>query len=285
MRHCTQPGEGIPRTFAVARRRSRRVGQRIASPCTAPIDAVSTLTESTRAALQLVTSLDPVLWAVVGRSLAVSGLACLLAAGVGLLVGAWLGVARFPGREAALTVLNTLLALPSVVVGLLVYLLLSRGGPLGFLGWLFSFQAMVLAQMVLVIPVVTALTRQTVEDADTLHGEQLASLGAGRVLRGLLLAWDERYALLAVLMVAFGRAVSEVGAVMIVGGNIDGFTRVMTTAIALETSKGDLPLALGLGMVLLSVVLGLNAAVAGLRHWRARVDGVAAGASGGWVAT
>ena len=156
---------------------------------------MSTLTESTRAALQLVTSLDPVLWAVVGRSLAVSGLACLLAAGVGLLVGAWLGVARFPGREAALTVLNTLLALPSVVVGLLVYLLLSRGGPLGFLGWLFSFQAMVLAQMVLVIPVVTALTRQTVEDADTLHGEQLASLGAGRVLRGLLLAWDERYAL------------------------------------------------------------------------------------------
>ena len=246
---------------------------------------MSTLTESTRAALQLVTSLDPVLWAVVGRSLAVSGLACLLAAGVGLLVGAWLGVARFPGREAALTVLNTLLALPSVVVGLLVYLLLSRGGPLGFLGWLFSFQAMVLAQMVLVIPVVTALTRQTVEDADTLHGEQLASLGAGRVLRGLLLAWDERYALLAVLMVAFGRAVSEGGAVMIVGGNIDGFTRVMTTAIALETSKGDLPLALGLGMVLLSVVLGLNAAVAGLRHWRARVDGVAAGASGGWVAT
>ena len=246
---------------------------------------MSTLTESTRAALQLVTSLDPVLWAVVGRSLAVSGLACLLAAGVGLLVRAWLGVARFPGREAALTVLNTLLALPSVVVGLLVYLLLSRGGPLGFLGWLFSFQAMVLAQMVLVIPVVTALTRQTVEDADTLHGEQLASLGAGRVLRGLLLAWDERYALLAVLMVAFGRAVSEVGAVMIVGGNIDGFTRVMTTAIALETSKGDLPLALGLGMVLLSVVLGLNAAVAGLRHWRARVDGVAAGASGGWVAT
>ncbi len=246
---------------------------------------MSTLTESTRAALQLVTSLDPVLWAVVGRSLAVSGLACLLAAGVGLLVGAWLGVARFPGREAALTVLNTLLALPSVVVGLLVYLLLSRGGPLGFLGWLFSFQAMVLAQMVLVIPVVTALTRQTVEDADTLHGEQLASLGAGRVLRGLLLAWDERYALLAVLMVAFGRAVSEVGAVMIVGGNIDGFTRVMTTAIALETSKGDLPLALGLGMVLLAVVLLLNAAIAGLRHWRARVDGVAAGAPGGWVAT
>ena len=234
---------------------------------------MSTLTESTRAALQLVTSLDPVLWAVVGRSLAVSGLACLLAAGVGLLVGAWLGVARFPGREAALTVLNTLLALPSVVVGLLVYLLLSRGGPLGFLGWLFSFQAMVLAQMVLVIPVVTALTRQTVEDADTLHGEQLASLGAGRVLRGLLLAWDERYALLTVLIASFGRAISEVGAVMIVGGNIDGFTRVMTTAIALETSKGDLPLALALGLVLLAVVLALNAVISALRRWRERVDG------------
>ena len=244
---------------------------------------MSTLTESTRAALQLVTSLDPVLWAVVGRSLAVSGLACLLAAGVGLLVGAWLGVARFPGREAALTVLNTLLALPSVVVGLLVYLLLSRSGPLGFLGWMFSFKAMVVAQVVLVLPVVTALTRQAVEDADLQHGEQLASLGAGRFMRGLLLAWDERYALLTVLMAAFGRAISEVGAVMIVGGNIDGFTRVMTTAIALETSKGDLPLALGLGLVLLTVVLLLNMLIALVRHWRERVDGLAAPLVRNWL--
>jgi len=169
--------------------------------------------------------------------------------------------------------LNTFLALPSVVVGLGVYLLLSRSGPLGFLGWLFSFKAMVLAQTLLVLPVVTALTRQAVEDADALHGEQLRSLGAGPLLRSLLLAWDERYTLLTVVIAAFGRAISEVGAVMVVGGNMDGFTRVMTTAIALETSKGDLPLALGLGLVLLGVVLVLNALLGLLRRWRERVDG------------
>jgi len=177
-------------------------------------------------------------------------------------------VARFAGRGVALTVLNTFLAVPSVVVGLVIYLLLSRTGPLGFLGWLFSFKAMVLAQAVLVLPVVTALTRQAVDDAQALHGEQLQSLGAPPLLRSLLLAWDERYALLTVMIASFGRAVSEVGAVMIVGGNIDGFTRVMTTAIALETSKGDLPLALGLGLILLSVVLALNALIALLRRWR-----------------
>jgi len=158
-----------------------------------------------------------------------------------------------------------------------VYLLLSRTGPLGGLGWLFSFKAMVLAQALLVLPVVTALTRQVVEDAERVHGEQLRSLGAGTLLRALLIAWDERYALLTVLIAAFGRAVSEVGAVMIVGGNIDGFTRVMTTAIALETSKGDLPLALALGLVLLSVVLALNVLVGLLRRWRERVDGAASG--------
>jgi tungstate transport system permease protein len=158
--------------------------------------------------------------------------------------------------------------LPSVVVGLLVYLLLSRSGPLGFLGWLFSFKAMVLAQAVLVLPVAAALTRQLVEDVDRAHGEQLRSLGAGPALRSLLLAWDERYALLTVVIATFGRAISEVGAVMIVGGNIDGFTRVMTTAIALETSKGDLPLALALGMLLLAVVLALNALIAVVRRRR-----------------
>jgi tungstate transport system permease protein len=144
---------------------------------------------------------------------------------------------------------------------------------LGFLGWLFSFKAMVLAQAVLVLPVVTALTRQAVEDAQNSHGEQLQSLGARPLMRSLFLAWDERYALLTVLIAAFGRAVSEVGAVMIVGGNIDGFTRVMTTAIALETSKGDLPLALGLGFILLGVVLLLNVLIAMLRHWRAGQEG------------
>ena len=236
---------------------------------------MNTFADSARTALALITNFDPGLWTIVARSLAVSATACAIAYGLGLAVGAWLGVTRFRGRGAVLTVLNTLLALPSVVVGLLVYLLLSRSGPLGFLGWMFTFQAMVVAQVVLVVPVVTALTRQTVEDADVQHGEQLASLGAGRFLRGLLLAWDERYALLTVLLASFGRAISEVGAVMIVGGNIDGFTRVMTTAIALETSKGDLPLALALGMILLAVVLALNVLIALLRRWRERVDGSA----------
>jgi tungstate transport system permease protein len=190
-----------------------------------------------------------------------------------VLAGAWLAVSRVIGRGAILAMLNSLLALPSVVVGLLVYLLLSRSGPLGFLGWLYSFQAMVMAQAILVVPVVTALTRQAIEDADRAHGEQLTSLGAAPLLRSLVLAWDLRYALLTVLIAAFGRAISEVGAVMIVGGNIDGFTRVMTTAIALETSKGDLPLAIALGMVLLALVLALNALISALRGWREGVDG------------
>jgi len=234
---------------------------------------MNTFADSVSTALQLVWAGDAALWSVVTRSLAVSATACLIACSAGLLLGAWLASARFPGREWVLTVLNTLLAIPSVVVGLVIYLLLSRSGPLGHLGWLFSFQAMVLAQSVLVLPLVTALTRQVVEDADRSHGEQLRSMGAGTAVRSLLLAWDERYALLTVVITAFGRAVSEVGAVMIVGGNIDGFTRVMTTAIALETSKGDLPLALGLGIVLLAVVLLLNAVVSGLRRWRERADG------------
>ena len=234
---------------------------------------MTAFTDSLALALQLMASLDAVLLAIVGRSLGVSASACALACSLGLAFGAWLGVARFPGRGVLLAVLNSLLAVPSVVVGLLVYRLLSRSGPLGSLGWLFSFQAMVLAQTVLVFPVVTALTRQAVEDADNSHGEQLRSLGAGTWLHSLLLAWDERYALLTVLIASFGRAISEVGAVMIVGGNIDGFTRVMTTAIALETSKGDLALALALGLVLLAVVLLLNLLIAGLRHWSAQGRG------------
>jgi tungstate transport system permease protein len=224
--------------------------------------------DSATTALSLLLSFDPVLLAIVGRSLAVSALACLLGCMGGLMLGAWLGVARFAGRGAVLTLLNTFLALPSVVVGLVIYLLLSRSGPLGFLGWLFSFKAMVMAQTVLVLPVVTALTRQWIEDAERSHGEQLASLGAKPGMRAVLLVWDERFALLTVAITAFGRAISEVGAVMIVGGNIDGFTRVMTTAIALETSKGDLPLALALGCVLLGVVLVLNTALALLGRWR-----------------
>ena len=158
------------------------------------VESMSTLTESATTALQLTLSADPALWTIVGRSLSVSATACLLACGAGLVLGAWLGVARFAGRGAVLAVLNTLLAVPSVVVGLVVYLLLSRSGPFGSWGWLFSFKAMVLAQAVLVLPVATALTRQMVEDADRAHGEQLRSLGASPLLRSLLLAWDERYA-------------------------------------------------------------------------------------------
>ena len=234
---------------------------------------MTTFTDTATTALQLLTDLDPLLWSIVGRSLWVSVLATAIACSLGVVLGAWLGVVRFAGRDAWLTVLNTLLALPSVVVGLLIYLLLSRTGPLGHLGWLFSLKAMVLAQAMLVLPVVTALTRQCVEDAERNHGEQLQSLGAKPWLRSVLLAWDERYALLTVLIAAFGRAISEVGAVMVVGGNIEGFTRVMTTAIALETSKGDLPLALALGLVLMSVVLLLNVCISALRRWRQRMDG------------
>jgi len=234
---------------------------------------MSTFVEVGHTAVQLVAGAEPQLLAIVGRSLAVSATACAIGCGIGCLLGAWLGVARFRGRGGVLAVLHTLLAIPSVVVGLLVYLLLSRSGPLGHLGWLFSFQAMVVAQSVLVLPVAAALTRQLVDDAELAHGEQLRSLGAGTALRGLLLVWDERYAMLTVLIACFGRAISEVGAVMIVGGNIDGFTRVMTTAIALETSKGDLPLAVALGLVLLAIVLGLNGVIALLRRWRLdRVD-------------
>ena len=227
---------------------------------------MNTFADSVSTALDLVLSLDAQLWSIVGRSLSVSSVSSVIGCLLGMAAGAWLAVARFAGRAWVLVLLNTLLALPSVVVGLVVYLLLSRSGPLGFLGWMFSFKAMVVAQVILVLPVVMALTRQTVESAHAQHGEQWQSLGAGVWMRSLILAWDERLTLLTIAVTAFGRAVSEVGAVMIVGGNIEGFTRVMTTAIALETSKGDLPLALGLGLVLLAVVLCLNAVLAWIRR-------------------
>jgi tungstate transport system permease protein len=228
---------------------------------------LSSLGDSIKAAWQLLASADPMLLSIVTRSLSLSAGATAIAFVLGSVLGSWLAVGRFGGRTVVLAVLNTLLSLPSVVVGLLVYLLLSRSGPLGSLGWLYSFKAMLLAQTVLVLPIVVALVRQVVEDAHAAHGEQLRSLGAGSRLTGLLLAWDERSALLMVALAAFGRAIAEVGAVMLVGGNIDGFTRVMTTSIALETSKGDLPLAMGLGLVLLAVVLLLQMLIAGLRAW------------------
>jgi ABC-type tungstate transport system substrate-binding protein len=218
--------------------------------------------DSFDAALGLLAGSDPRLGEVVRLSLAVSGTACLIACGLGLLLGAWLAVARFPGHRLVVALLNTLLALPSVVVGLVVYLLLSRAGPLGALGILFTPSAMVVAQTILVLPVVAALTRQLIADAWHGNGEQLRSLGASPAVGAVLLLLHERLALVTVLLTAFGRAVSEVGAVMIVGGNIDGVTRVMTTTIALETSKGDLPLALGLGLVLLGVVGAINLLIA-----------------------
>ncbi|HSQ71323.1 MAG TPA: ABC transporter permease [Rubrivivax sp.] len=225
------------------------------------------LAQGLSSAASLLLGADSELWLVVALSLRVSGTACLIGAGVGLVAGAWLAVARFPGQALVVGVLNTLLALPSVVVGLVVYLLLSRAGPLGHLGILFTPTAMVIAQSILVVPLVTALARRLVLLALAEGGDQLRSLGAGPFTTALLLLLHERFGVLTVLLTAFGRAIAEVGAVMIVGGNIDGVTRVMTTTIALETSKGDLPLALALGVVLLAVVALLNAVIAMLQ-WR-----------------
>ncbi len=226
---------------------------------------MGSFTDSLHLAWQMATQWDPALWQVVGLSLQVSGTATLIGALAGLWAGAWLAVARFPGHRVVVAFLNTLLALPSVVVGLVVYLLLSRSGPLGSWGILFTPTAMVVAQTVLVVPVVMALTRQLVADAAHGNGEQLRSMGAPPLVVAGLLLLHERWALLTVLLTAFGRAVSEVGAVMIVGGNIAGVTRVMTTTIALETSKGDLPLALALGVVLLAVVALINLVIAVLQ--------------------
>jgi tungstate transport system permease protein len=216
--------------------------------------------ESLMHAAQLVATFDPKLVQIVSLSLRVSLSAVVIATLVGLPLGATIAVARFPGRQPAIVALNALLGLPSVVVGLIVYLLLSRAGPLGPMGILFTPAAMVFAQAILVTPIIAALSRQAIEDAWREYEEQLRSLGASPGQAALTLVWDCRFSLVTTVLAGFGRAVAEVGAVMIVGGNIDGVTRVMTTAIALETSMGDLPLALGLGIVLISLVLALNAA-------------------------
>ena len=211
-------------------------------------------------ALGLIGSFDPGLAGIIVLSLEVSLSAVLLASAIGLPLGAALAVARFPGRRAVIVALNALMGLPPVVVGLAVYLLLSRAGPLGELGLLFTPVAMVIAQTLLVLPIIAALARQAIEDAWSEYEEQLRSLGVSEFDAALTLLWDIRFSLLTAVLAGLGRASAEVGAVMIVGGNIDGVTRVMTTAIALETSKGDLPLALALGMVLIAIVLALNAA-------------------------
>ena len=218
------------------------------------------MTEALRGAFGLIASGDPALGGIVALSLAISLSAVALAALMGLPLGAAIAVGRFPGRRALIVLLNALMGLPPVVVGLLIYLLLSRAGPLGELGLLFTPPAMVIAQTVLVLPIIAALCRQAVEDAWLEYQEQLRSLGVEGTRAALTVLWDIRFSLLTAVLAGLGRASAEVGAVMIVGGNIDGVTRVMTTAIALETSKGDLPLALGLGMVLIAVVLALNAA-------------------------
>ena len=237
--------------------------------------------ESVSLALHLISQADAGLWQIVSLSLRVSGSAVLLGAAAGLLLGAWLAVARFPGHAVAVGALNTLLALPSVVVGLIVYLLLSRSGPLGGWGLLFTPTAMVIAQSILVVPLIAALARQLVADALREGGDELQAMGAGRLLSALLMLAHQRLAVLTVLLTAFGRAVAEVGAVMIVGGNIAGFTRVMTTAIALETSKGDLPLALALGGVLLGVVALVNLALGLLQRRSASAALPVTGPAGG----
>jgi tungstate transport system permease protein len=224
-------------------------------------------------AFRLIAGGDPELWGIVVLSLEVSLASAVLACALGLPLGGLVAVRQFPGRRAAIVVLNALLGLPSVVVGLVVYLMLSRAGPLGSLGILFTPTAIVVAQTLLVLPIVAALARQFVEDAWHEYREQLTSLGVSPLRAVPTLLWDLRYPLLTVVLAGFGRAASEVGAVMIVGGNIDGVTRVMTTAIALETSKGDLPLALALGIVLLVVVLALNSAAYAIREWSAKHHG------------
>ena len=218
------------------------------------------IAKSLAGAAQLIVAGDPTLAGVILLSLQVSLTAVLLATLLGLPLGAAIAVGRFRGRRALIVLLNALMGLPPVVVGLVVYLLLSRAGPLGELGLLFTPGAMVIAQTILIVPIIAALCRQSVEDAWREYEEQLRSLGARGVGAALTVLWDIRFSLLTAVLAGLGRASAEVGAVMIVGGNIDGVTRVMTTAIALETSKGDLPLALSLGIVLITLVLALNAA-------------------------
>ena len=221
-------------------------------------------------AIGLVLSGDADLYEIIGLSLRVSLTAMVFACLFGLTIGAALAVSRFRGRGAVLVALNALMGLPPVVVGLLVYMYLSRSGPLGFLGLLYTPMAMIIAQTILITPIVAALSRQVLEDLHTEYAEQFRSLSVSRWTAMGALLWDARYSLLTVALAGFGRAIAEVGAVIIVGGNIDHLTRVMTTAIALETSKGDLALALALGIVLLVVALTVNALVMMVRGDRAR---------------
>jgi len=224
-------------------------------------------------ALHLVLTADPALIAIVKLSLIVSLSAVFFAAAIGIPLGALMALVRFPGREAAIVVLNAMMGLPPVVVGLAIFLLLSHSGPLGAWSLLFTPQAMVIAQTVLVAPIIAALTRQTIEDLWVEYREELAAMDVAPLQRVVTLIWDARFSLVTALLAGFGRAAAEVGAIIIVGGNIDGFTRTMTTAIALETSKGDLPLAIGLGVVLISIVILINGLAWGARRAGERYAG------------
>ncbi len=224
-------------------------------------------------ALQLVLTGDAGLYAIVWLSLLVSLSAVACAALIGVPFGALIALTRFPGREGVIVVLNALMGLPPVVAGLAIYLLLSRAGPLGALGLLFTPSAMVMAQTVLVTPIIAALTRQTVEDLWAEYHDELEALDIGPLGRIATLVWDARFALVTALLAGFGRAAAEVGAIIVVGGNIDGFTRTMTTSIALETSKGDLPLAMGLGLVLIAIIIIINALAWGVRRAGERYAG------------
>jgi tungstate transport system permease protein len=217
-------------------------------------------------ALSLVLGGDPTLYSIVRLSLLVSVSAVALAAIVGFPLGAFLALIQFPGRALIVVIINAFMGLPPVVVGLAVFLLLSRSGPLGFLGILFTPKAMIIAQGLLVIPIIAALARQTIEDLWVEYRDELTAMRIGPIRRVTTLLWDARFSLVTTLLAGFGRAAAEVGTVMIVGGNIEGFTRTMTTAIALETSKGDLPLAMGLGLVLITIIMMINALAWGVRR-------------------
>ncbi|WP_395714675.1 ABC transporter permease [Reyranella sp.] len=224
-------------------------------------------------ALQLVLSGDPALFAIVVLALVVSLSAVLLAALIGVPLGALIALTSFRGRDGVVVLLNTLMGLPPVVVGLVVYLALSRSGPLGAWGLLFTPQAMVIAQTILVAPIIAALSRQTIEDLWLEYRDELTAMNVGWMRRVGTLVWDARFSLITALLAGFGRAAAEVGAVIIVGGNIEGYTRTMTTAIALETSKGNLPLAIGLGIVLMAIVLMVNALAWAVRRAAERLAG------------
>ncbi len=229
--------------------------------------------ESDASALQLLLSGDRSLFAIVELSLAVSLSAVFFAAVIGIPLGAWLALVRFPGREALTVFLNAMMGLPPVVVGLAIYLLLSRSGPLGTWGLLFTPMAMVIAQTVLVAPIIAALTRQTVEDLWAEYQDELTAMHVGPLRRVVTLILAARFSLMTALLAGFGRAAAEVGAIIIVGGNIEGFTRTMTTAIALETSKGDLALAIGLGIILIVIVIAINALAWSVRRAGERFAG------------